>query len=292
MTLNINKKQIKRFFSGISSITPIQLFISTMVCLSVIFCIKYFSITDTHITVVIEVKGKTWTEDWNNTTVGNEYRPPWWLAKEISINDKEYDPGGKEIAKIISIEEIPDIKPFIYLTTNLSVIKNNRTNKYIFKGKPLMIGSDIELELPKTKIVGQIISLNSKIYSSPLTTLIVKGFSRAAEPWIYKSISIGDKMTNLSTGEILLEIIDFQVSQSNMVYFTNPDYYTNLFLDNNTRLRDITATVKLKAYKTPYGYVFANKQLLKIGQPLPLFFPKYTLNYFEIQEINEEKQLK
>jgi hypothetical protein len=162
----------------------------------------------------------------------------------------------------------------------------------IFKGKPINVGSEIELKTPKAEIVGQVISLGNELYGSHPKTITVRGIDRTVESWILETIATGDKMINLANGNTVAELIDFQLSSVPTLYFTNPGYYSNLFLENNTRVRDVTATIKLKVEETPYGYVFANRQILKVGQDITLYFPKYTFSYFEIQKIIESEDAK
>jgi hypothetical protein len=273
-----------RLLLNLKKISPLYAFLTLTIIGIFVLTIKYFGIKEVYQPIVLEIKGKGWNEDYNSGPAGTELRSPWWLTQKISVGDKELDQTGKTNAEITKIESFGDAKPFTYLWINLKVINNERTGQKIFKGQPVTIGSEIQFSTPNTNIIGQVIAFND-LYKSPPKTILVKGMVRTIEPWILKQVMPGDKMVNLVNGETIAELVNFTTSDSPTIYFSNPDYYANLFLENNTRVKDVTATVKIKVTKTPSGYIFANRQILKVGQPITLYFPKYTFSYFEIQEI-------
>lgn len=280
---------VNKILARIKIVTPLQVFALITVLSVLVIGVKYFGTKEEWLTVRIDVRGQDWTQDF---TGGGAYNPPSWLAPVIKRNDAERGLDGRPIATILSIETYGDIKPTIFLIAKIRVITNKHTHEYSFKNRLIQIGAPIDLSLAQTKIVGQITDLYSPENGYPQKNVIATVRIRNIEPWIVNRITVGDKMLEKSTGGIAADILSKTIEDpTSTIFFNNPNYFTNQFLESNPRLKDVVLTVRLKLLKLNEGWRFAGNQILKIGSldsQLRFYFSDYSLPWAEVEEFHDE----
>jgi len=257
------------FLEKIEEITYLEFFVLLLVAVFVVFVVKFFGRGPAEWkTIRVQVIGREWSEDF---TGGSSYKPPFWLVDSTR---------KKDIVRGTSIFLIVKVKAFL----------NKKDRKYMYKNIPLQEGSLIEFSLPETKIVGQITDMGVPEQGYEEKTLIVVGRARNIEPWLIDRIENGDEMINLTTGETVAKIIDFKIEPTlSKIFFTGGGYFTNAFLEDNPRLKDVVLTLELKVKKISDRWFFSGDQKIKTPHTIGLFFSDYDLGWVEIQEF-EEKQ--
>ena len=277
---------MKNLVYKIFSLKPLQILIILFITASVVGIVKYFGISEQSQIIRVEVKGKGWSED---SSKGDAYLPPSWLTKNISIGDIEKNASGKEIARIVGIEEYGDVKPTLILLVNIKGIANNKTKKFSFKNKSLSVGSKIEFAFPKVDLIGQITDLSVPENGYLQKNIVIKGRYRTVEPWIINQIKIGDKMINQKSKQSIAEITQIEIEPSvSSIFYVTPNYYSNTFLVNNQRVKDLVITLEIKLQELKDGWRFAGNQIVKTGQTINLTFSNYNIGSFEIQDLHDE----
>jgi len=277
------------FLEKIEEITYLEFFVLLLVAVFVVFVVKFFGRGPAEWkTIRVQVIGREWSEDF---TGGSSYKPPFWLVDSTRKKDIVRGPDGKKMAEIIDVESYErGGNTSIFLIVKVKAFLNKKDRKYMYKNIPLQEGSLIEFSLPETKIVGQITDMGVPEQGYEEKTLIVVGRARNIEPWLIDRIENGDEMINLTTGETVAKIIDFKIEPTlSKIFFTGGGYFTNAFLEDNPRLKDVVLTLELKVKKISDRWFFSGDQKIKTPHTIGLFFSDYDLGWVEIQEF-EEKQ--
>ena len=177
----------------------------------------------------------------------------------------------------------------MFLVAQLQVIENTNTHTYAFKNASIEAGSLVELVFPDVRIVGQITDMDVPGEGYPTKTVLVTGRIRNIEPWVIEQIKPGDTMINKASGEPVAEILHvLKEPPTSIVYFNNPRVFTNRFLEQNPRLQDVIVQLRLHVSHHVDGWRFAGNQIVKVGQPIRLYFDSYELPWVEVQAFEDE----
>ncbi len=274
---NLYKKIEKR----ILSMSPLEIFVIIAVLALTVFTVKFFGIRSEWRTIQVEVIGRDWTQQYSP----DAYKTPYWLSDKLKVGQTEKNNTGQVIARLINFDsyEKNGQENDNYLTVQVKVDYNKRTNRYSFKDKYLSVGLPIDLNLDNVSITGQVIDDNVPEEGYPTKIFTVKMIAYGLRPWVYSEFLNKPKTYNQGNHELIADIIDAQ---------TKDQTYKSMWLDNGLlRLnqdtaKDLYLTVKLKATQIDGKWYYAVHQPIKIGSFIFLLTDKVNAG-FEIEEINE-----
>lgn len=280
-------KIFSRYFPQLRRITPIMAFLLLIVSAGTVFTIKYFGRQPLWRTVRIQVVGKDWIDNFTNY---NGYRPPFWLTDKIKVGDSEIAIDGRKVAEVMTIDEYERIGPEsdLYLTVKLYGEVSTRLKKFLYRGRPIEVGAPIELHLNRVAVIGQTIDDSVPENGYPKKNITITARLQNTEPWIINGLSIGDTMVNRGDKLPIATIRSFHVEPPiSSILFVPPNGSTNLFLENNPRLKDLIINATLSVQNQNGDWYFAGHQKIKVGNGLWLYLSRVNLNPLEIQSVED-----
>lgn len=204
-----------------------------------------------------------------------------WFSQLFYVGMRDIDGLGKpqaEVIDILSYDYSPNQKA-LYLTLKLRALYTQKTNKYTFKGRPLLIAHPIKLELDNLSVSGLVTSMEDVKDPREKVTIIVQAqawnespsFSETIgiRPYIADAIKVGDKVLD-SQGNVLLEVVDKKIENAKRVIFVNAGQSR---LGENPLLKDIKLTLKIQATRINDKYYFFDDVPIRIGTSIPINLP-------------------
>lgn len=204
----------------------------------------------------------------------------------------EKDGSGKtqaEVIKVLTYEYFPNHRA-VYLTLKLKALYTKSTNKYAFKGRPLLIGYPIKLELDHLNVDGMVTNIEgvkdprkkvsllveAQIWNESLTFTETSGI----KPYIAEAIKAGDEVMD-SNGKVIVNVISKKVSDAKRLV-TTADGQT--VIRTNPFLKDVNLVLRIEANEINNKYYFLDDIPVRIGQAIPINF-SYISIFPEITKI-------
>lgn len=262
------------------NITKWQLFVLFAVLMIVIVVVKFFSTQKVQQLVRVEVTGREqWWYGGNN--------PSNWLANSFDIGDSELDPDGSEVAKIIEIDSYPqgDEKYRIYLLIELSGYYDKRSDALTFKGKPVLIGDNIEINFKDSKMVGLVTHIGEKsiLKKERYTATLL---ARNVNPWVFEKIQPGMKATNKGNNLAIAEFTEVKRENPSVKYLTSI-YGNMLGLMNDSERKDLVFEAILTLDNDDGVLLYAGHQKAMVGKNLWIYTDSIDLDNVEIMSLEK-----
>lgn len=205
---------------------------------------------------------------------------PYWVGNSISIGDKEINPLGGVNAEVVSKDSFEALNygQFVNLLLKVNAVRD-RSGIYLYRNKPLSVGSLIDLKLTNTQTNGMItyIGLNKpEIRGDKLNVTL---YTENEVKWKTDNLKKGSEIKDTG-GNVIAQITDISTGPvKNTGYFTsgslNPVFISGISSDRvNAKI-----TVELKARQVGEVYYFMDSQKVKAGENIILPFSEITLNY-------------
>lgn len=270
----------KSLLGRVEKITPIEVYMVILVVASVVFATRYFQQESTSRLIRMQVTSQKWEvgADQDRT------QTPLWLSQKLNLGLVERSLSGRIKAEVVEIEsyDVDHDKSLTYLVVKLMADYNGKSQTYSFSGQPLLVGSSIELKLDGMLVPGQIIDSNYPRQGYDQGEFIVTLEAEYLKDWQVDNLEIGQKIINKATGQVVAELVDFEVSPStsSKIFSLNQQ----LLIDEQ-KYQDVTVKLRVKAFKQDKDWFFAGQQRLRLGNRLNLFLDKVTLFDAEIIKI-------
>lgn len=211
---------------------------------------------------------------------------PYWVGNSIAIGDTEQNLLGS-VGAIVEDKESFDWFTFGQ-TVNL-VLKVNasrdRTGVYLYKNKPLLVGSILDLKLSNTQTQGIITNIGEQKPTTGKSQLVIEIKGKQIDPYIADSLVTGDEIKN-NKNETIAKVIDKKSTPAQVR--TDTAAGVSLVSLDNTK-RDLTVTIQMKADKFNDVYYFASTQKIKVNEVIYLPFKSVALNY-PITSVSQPKE--
>lgn len=205
---------------------------------------------------------------------------PNWLDNAIEVDDREISPLGGLNAVVLDKEsyEASFYGKYVYLLLKINAIKD-RSGIYLFKNKPLSVGSPVDLKLTKAQISGLVTYVGNEKPKYEYKKLLVKLKGLKEDWWIGDAIKIGSVIKDNKEEEIV------RVTSSKV----SPAGGSLLNIDPNKS--DVEVTVELKVKEVDNNYFYAETQKVKVDENLFLPFKEVSLNLpiTSVREVAESK---
>lgn len=230
---------------------------------SLFIFLQYFGKKETWVVATIKVIPEKWY--WGDQS------PPNWYALSVKKGDRELDGSGKTLAEITNVEafDTGGTSKMLYLKTKLAVSYQQKSQKYIYKNKPLELNAPIELSVNNTNIMGVIVQLNNHPQTEISKYLLVSLLIYDKPPWYADAIHEKDKFSLDS--DILAEVLTKEafLHQRTLDKLGFVPYNTVLPIVLDPLSRDIKMKVRIKVRKEgERDWIFRTDQLVKIGNLL------------------------
>lgn len=215
----------------------------------------------------------------------SEKNPPYWLANTISKGDIQEDGLGRAIAEVLDVKTYEDKedRKSIFLKLRLKSICNDRKKQYSFAGKPLAIGSALELEISHVYLKTIIVNIEGvqderkwedKIVEARLTSYSqVFPETIGIQPWKAEAVQIGDQMKDFQ-GRVIAEVMEKQIKPAEKIT-TAADGRAVLVQD--PLKKDVLLKLKLNTFREGEINYFLYEYKVKVGEIIPLFLSQVNL---------------
>lgn len=212
---------------------------------------------------------------------------PYWIANTINIGDKEVSPLG---GLLITVEDNQNYEgiysgKLVYLLLKVKAI-HDRSGAYLFKNKPLSVGSTIDINLTNTQFKGLIVYIGKNKPVDENKNMIITVEGKEWWPYLTDSVIIGSTIVD-NKGEVIAKILDKKTSNAE-VRADSAGGVANVSYDR--RKRDIVITLSITVKKVNDYYYFMETQKVKVNENLYLPFKEagtVTLPITSIKEIKE-----
>ncbi|MBI5449679.1 hypothetical protein HY948_05215, partial [Candidatus Gottesmanbacteria bacterium] len=125
---------IRSIHKRLRQTAPLQFIIVLIAVVATVGVVKYFGKKGEWRTIKVQVVGRNWTNAFTNY---EGYRPPYWLAEHVRINDLERGINGSITASVQRVETYSrGSSDFdMYLTLSINGIRNTKTGTLSYNGK-------------------------------------------------------------------------------------------------------------------------------------------------------------
>ena len=203
-----------------------------------------------------------------------------WFEQLFKSGMKETDGLGRSMAEIVNVYSY-DTNPArkaVYLNLNLRAVYSRSSGQYTFKGRPLLIGSPIRLNLSGLYVEGIVTNVNGQNDPRKREKLVVEAkiasngdfFTTTGAPdSVEKALNVGDEVKD-SLGKVVIKIISKRVENANMTVPTADGRVTTA---RNSQRKDIYLTLQIEAIKVGDRYYVFDDIPILVGNGIPLNTP-------------------
>jgi hypothetical protein len=236
----------------------LAIFFAAIAFVGVISIYKLFFVKPTYVYVKVKVGQGLW---WASTQ-----KPSMWFIEGLKQAQKETEKEltGQPSAKILSIRYYPSYisnQYDVYITMRLKVNRLGKTGKYNYKRSAIGVGSPIDFEFPSAQFSATVIQIGEKPIEDKLIEKTIILNKRAADPWEYDAIKIGDSYFNGE--EQTFTIIDKSGKDTQSLYY-DP---TSSSVDNNLEAKKyIFVKAKIKVKSNQNNLIYGEEQVVSIGK--------------------------
>ncbi len=283
----MNKAHLIRFFKKTIKRLTIFDYISIALAMGIVIILGLFFFRRVE---WVEVEVKIAPDDFFWT----EREPPYWLANSINVGDQELDGLGRKVVEVLEtrIYESAEDKKDIYLKLRLRAVRDSRKQQYLFKSKPLEVGSPIKLRFSQVFLTGLVTYIegipDTRVWEDKVVEArIVEWFdvfpeTLGALPWKAEAVKIGDQMKD-TRGRMVAEVLEKTVKPAEKIVVTADG---RVFVRRDPIKKDVTLVVKLKTFEQEGVNYYLDDVKVKVGSSIPLFLPEVDI-WPEITKIIE-----
>lgn len=235
--------------------------------------IIYFAYTffrkSTYITITLKV----------GLDLVNAYGPTskHWYTHYFYIGMKEKDGFGKPTAEVLQIRsyDISDSKS-LYATVKILSVYNRNSNQYTFRGKPLLIGSPLQLYLDNLLVNGLITNIEGAKDSRTRKKFIVEtqlmGDSTVfpetsgVKPYLAEAIPEGLEIKG-DQGNVEVKVIKKKVENAKKIVTTGDG---KILVQDDPLKKDVYFTLEVNALELHGRYFVFDDLPLLVGWGIPL----------------------
>jgi len=208
-----------------------------------------------------------------------------WFSQLFYEGIKETDGLGRTMAEVTSIrsyDTLPSRKA-VYLTTKVKAVYNRASNQYTFKGKALLIGSPIKLNLGRLLVEGLVTGIEGVSDPREKQTLLVEAQIREETPtypdsngtrdYVADAIHIGDEIKD-DRGNITIKIIEKKVENAKRLVTTSDG---RTVIGVNPLRKDVYLKMEISAIKIYDRYYLFDDLPILIGNGIPINTPTLSV---------------
>ena len=208
-----------------------------------------------------------------------------WFTELFYEGMSETDGLGRVMAEVLEMRSY-DTEPgrkALYLTTRINAVYSKSSGQYTFKGRPLLIGSTIKLNLDNLLVEGLITQVAGVDDPRLMETIIVEAQVRDETPvfpetsgtkvYVADALDIGEEIKD-SQGNIILKILDKKVENAKRLVTTSDG---RVIVQSNPLRKDVYLTLEITAYKIGGRYYIFDDIPILIGEIIPINTPTISV---------------
>lgn len=242
----------------------------TLCLLGIIFFLYVLFRKESYITITIKVGSDH--VNWSGGTISQ------WFSQLFYVGMKEKDGLGRTTAEILNIRSYDTSTNLraVYANVKLKAIYNRASNQYIFRGKPVLIGSTIRLYLDRLLVDGLVTHFEGVKDTREKHTLIAEAQIRdettvypetsGTKDYVADALKVGEKITDLQ-GNTVIEILQKRVEDAKRVVVTNDG---RVLIQSNPMRKDVYFTLRVQTIKIGSRYYVFDDIPVLIGIGVPL----------------------
>lgn len=287
----MSKKITKNIKNKIKSLKLFDwILIIAGICVVFVFATIFFR-KSSYITATVKVGDdsvfyNTWltgTFNWSDTSGSKS-----WFAEAFHKGQSEKDGLGNikaSVLDVFSYDKSPAHK-VVYLTVKLNVVYNRASNTYTYKGVPVLVGSQIKLNLDNVYANGTVtdvegfpgkkenkyLILETQIRDQNQTFLETVG----TKNYVAEALNIGEEVKD-NNGNVLLQILDKNVLPAKKTVTTADG---RIFAQDDPIQKDVFLTIGVNAEKIGDKYYFLDDTPILVDQIIPINTP--TISVFPV----------
>jgi hypothetical protein len=204
---------------------------------------------------------------------------PYWIADSINIGDREQNLLGNVGAVVVDKESYDWIYfgQVVDLTLKVKADKD-RSGVYLYRNKPLIVGSQLDLKLSKTQVQGIVTDISNMPIQYENRNFEITLRSKQAEVWVVKNLKIGEELKD-NKGNIIAKIKDFKTfpSASPVLEFRSNNLTNSMVIDSDKS--DLEVTVDISCKLIGDICYFAKTQKIKANEEIYIPFKSISLDY-------------
>ncbi|MFH1970850.1 MAG: DUF4330 domain-containing protein [Patescibacteria group bacterium] len=283
--------KITKYHNYLKKISPLTLLMIIATLTFVVFFATLMIRKSEWIQVEVEISPPDWYQWYQGGIV------PSWLPDNINIGDEQYNAFNQKTGEILNIRNyewsnsnsvnlITEKKT--YVTLNLKVERDKKTNKIRYQQQPLEIGKPIDLTFNNTGFKALVTFIegatDTRVWEEKIVE--VKLFqdnqifpeTTGIFTWKADAIEIGDQMKD-SAGNTLVEVLDKKVKPAEKIVTTSDG---RVFVNYDPLKKDVYLTLKINALKQNGLFYHLGNQKIKVGAYIFIalpnidFFPEIT----------------
>ena len=211
-----------------------------------------------------------------------------FMGRDIRKGDVEKNAIGSIYATVLDIKRYPieeqnEIKNIIYLKVKLKTVYSPRQDQHAFKGKPVLIGSELRINLNSTLIEGLVTSIEGneppvkqRIVQAQLNTDTMQNGSNifGVQPWIPENISVGDTFLDMN-GKPLAVVLDKIVKPADFVVTTA---LGNTLLAQHPYKKKVILKLNLTTEEIQGVEFYLHRIPVRIGSNVPIFLKNISIS--------------
>lgn len=201
-----------------------------------------------------------------------------WFSNMFYKGLKEEDGLGRIMAEVVDIRSFdtdPNLKD-VYLKTRLRVVYNRASDQYTFKGRPVLAGSTIKLNLDELLVDGLITYVEGAKDPREKVKLLVETQLReetstyletsGTREYIADALSVGDEIKD-DQGNIIVKILGKRVENAKRTVTTSDG---RIVVGANPLRKDVYFTLDVNAIKIQNRYYLFDDVPILVGREIPL----------------------
>lgn len=208
---------------------------------------------------------------------------PHWIGKSVKVGDREVSPLGGVNAIVVQKDSYDSVSTigfssgqYVYLLLKVNAIRD-RTGIYLFKNKPLNVGSVIDLKLTNTNGQGLVTGVFDKLpqYEYKKMTVVLRG--KQLDSTLTQNLKAGTTIAYTSVIP-LVKILKITISPSSGSELRSESLSGRPILTFDPAKRDIELTAEILVKKIDTDYFYAEQQKVKVGEILQLPLTEVALS--------------
>jgi hypothetical protein len=220
-----------------------------------------------------------------------------WFAQFFKKEMKETDGLGRIMAEIVDVRSY-DTEPArkaVYLTLKLNAVYERASGKYTFKGRPLLIGSPVKLNLGSLFVEGLVTHVEGIKDPRKWETVIVEAQIREEEPTypdtsgtsphIAEALQVGEEIKD-DQGRIIIKIIEKKIEDAKRLVTTSDG---RVVTKRNPLRKDVYLTLEVQISKIHNRYYIFDDIPLLIGEEIPINTPVISV-WSEVTKITTKEK--
>jgi hypothetical protein len=275
-------KKTNYFIKLINKFTTFDYLLLILLIFVAIFFAFILFRKQSYITVVVKVSDENinWsspgTKDWFSSLFYNG------MTEKDGLGRKE-----AEVIKVFSYNSMPDRKD-VYLTVKLKAVFTKALDQYSYKGRPVLVGYPIMLQLDNINTEGVITNIGDNTTGKKVQLILevttwddkrgsfdISNFTETTgiRPYIAEAI-LKDYVIADNKGNNIVKVLDKKVTDSIKLVTTSDG---RVLIQKNPLLKDLNLTLAVQATEINGKYFLFDDIPILIGQKIPLNFNNVSI---------------